>query len=492
MTLGGNLFSIFGGAIATSWLLLTAQRNSNTDKPFWFLLAAGTYNFFLAEFLWLTHENLLNIEVPFPGLPDLFFLLQIGFYLAAFIYKVIKEKQQLDFIKFIFDILIVMTVASTFSWHFLLQPFISVSEVSAFSLAVTLAYPIGDLALLFGVGVLFLGMQQAGFNKTIFFLFVGWFIQILADSSFLYFVAKDDYSSGGLIDPLFTLAVLLVGFAGLVERERTTENQALPIQKSSNRVLSIFRIVFPYLNVTILFVLMISRSDGIDSLTIGSGISILLIVIRQIFVLTENQKLLHQVHAKKEAPEFHISETRLQFLAYHDLLTGLANRALFEEMLKQAVSDAKLYGSSFAVMFLDLDNFKKINDTMGHDAGDQLLILIADRLKESTRKNDVVARLGGDEFTILIRDVSSPQNTAVIAEKILRSLSLPHLVNGEKITSSPSIGIALYPLNGTTPAALLKKADMAMYQVKDNGKGHYQLFEEDSVVAANRKTTECR
>ncbi|PSL40142.1 diguanylate cyclase (GGDEF)-like protein [Planomicrobium soli] len=497
LTLGGNLFSIFGGAISTIWLLLAANRTSKCGKPFWFLLAAGTYSFFLAQFLWLSYENILKIEVPSPGIPDLFFLLQVGFYLAAFSYKVIMEKQQLDFIRFIFDILIVMTVAFTFSWYFLLQPLIAISEVSAFSLAVTLAYPIGDLALLFGLIILFLGVQQTVFDKTIIFLFLGWLTQIIADSSFLYYVSIDEYSAGGIGDPLFTLAVLLIGLTGLASKGEKAGEQVSVIKKRPNRILNTVRIIFPYISVAVLFVFMILRSSGIDTLTIGSGFSILLVIIRQIFVLTENQKLLHQVHDTKEilktgdteskamvySPKYSDSETKIQFLAYHDSLTGLANRAFFETMLNQAVSDAQLHNDSFAIMFLDLDNFKQVNDTMGHDAGDQLLILIADRLKACTRKDDVVARLGGDEFTFLIRNVSNPQNAAFIAEKIIYSLAQPYTVNGQDVSSSPSIGISLYPLHGTTPSGLLKKADMAMYQVKEKGKGHYRMAEtEESLM----------
>ncbi|TWT13210.1 diguanylate cyclase domain-containing protein [Planomicrobium sp. CPCC 101079] len=515
LTLGGNILSVGAGAVATTWLLFSAQKSMQSDKPFWLLLAAGAYSNFLAEFFWLTYENLLKLEVPYPGLPDLFYLLQVVFYLAAFVYKVTKEKKQYHFITFIFDILIIMTVASTFSWHFLLQPIIAISQVSAFSLVVSLAYPVGDLALLFGT--LFL-MSQFLYSKTIIVLFFGLLTQVTADSSYLYLVSSDSYLSGSFIDPLFTLAVLLIGFTGLIDKEAKVKEQEPPLPQSSNQLLNILRIAFPYLNVTVLFVFMVLRSTGIDVVTIGSAISILLVIIRQIFVLTENQKLLHQVLDKKEAletdgnreessarfsevyaknaedtsaalPEFHESPTKIQFLAYHDSLTGLANRALFEATLNQAVSNAQLHNQFFAVMFLDLDNFKKVNDTMGHDAGDQLLVLIANRLKECIRKNDLVARLGGDEFTFLIRDVFSPQDAAFIAEKIIRSLSQPYVIDGEEISSSPSIGIALYPLNGTTPAALLKKADVAMYQVKENGKGHYRLSEtEDTVLIGNKST----
>lgn len=510
LTLGGNILSFTSGGIATVWLLSAAQKKPKKDKLFWYLLASGTYSFFLAEFLWMGYENILNIAVPSPGLPDLFFLLQVGFYLAAFSYKITRGKKQNDFIKFVFDVLIIMTVASTFSWHFLLQPLSAANDVSAFSLAVSLAYPVGDLALLFGAVILFFGMHQTFFNSTVFYLFLGLLTLSIADSSYLYFASNNGYIAGNYIDPLFTLSVLLIGFTGLIDREEKIDPQTLPLDKTPNKVLTLLRLVFPYVTVTILFIFMIVRSKGIDIITIGSGLSILLVIIRQIFVQAENLHLMRQVSDKKEAleiseyryksflqpsadvlgsgtdqkkPAVPTSDERIQFLAYHDSLTGLANRALFEELLNQAVVDASLSRQSFAVMFLDLDNFKKINDTMGHDAGDQLLILIAGRLKECVRKNDVVARLGGDEFTFLIREISNPKDVAFMAEKIIHALSQPYKVDGQMVASTPSVGIALYPLNGQDPATLLKNADRAMYQVKENGKGHYFMAEaEDSTV----------
>lgn len=511
LTLGGNILSFTSGGIATVWLLSAAQKKPKKDKLFWYLLAGGTYSFFLAEFLWMGYENILDVAVPSPGLPDLFFLLQVGFYLAAFSYKITREKKQNDFIKFVFDVLIIMTVASTFSWHFLLQPLSAANDVSAFALAVSLAYPVGDLALLFGATILLFGMHQTFFNSTVFYLFLGMFTLSIADSFYLYFVSNTEYNAGNYTDPLFTLSVLLIGFTGLIGREEKTDPQTSSLDKTPNKVLTLLRLVFPYVTVTILFIFMMVRSKGIDIITIGSGLSILLVIIRQIFVQAENLHLMRQVSDKKEALE--ISEyryksflepsaagrsgsgtdpknlsaptpdERIKFLAYHDSLTGLANRAMFEELLNQAVADAALSKKSFAVMFLDLDNFKKINDTMGHNAGDQLLILIAERLKKCVRKNDLVARLGGDEFTFLIREISNPKDVAFMAEKIIHALSQPYKVDGQMVASTPSVGIALYPLNGQDPATLLKNADRAMYQVKENGKGHYFMAEaEDSTV----------
>jgi len=180
----------------------------------------------------------------------------------------------------------------------------------------------------------------------------------------------------------------------------------------------------------------------------------------------------------KDITENKKNEEQIQFLAYHDPLTGLANRLYFGKSLEKAVIEGALLNEMFAVIFIDLDHFKNVNDTLGHDIGDQLLISVAERLQSCVGENDVVSRQGGDEFTLIIRGVSDLKAVEQMAEKILHSLRQVHSISGNEIISLPSIGIAVYPLDATTSVDLMKKADTAMYQVKANGKGHFQFIKE--------------
>ena len=158
-------------------------------------------------------------------------------------------------------------------------------------------------------------------------------------------------------------------------------------------------------------------------------------------------------------------------MAEHDSLTGLPNRLLFNDRLSQALSIAKRDAGQCALLYLDLDKFKPVNDTLGHAAGDQLLRLVAGRIREQVRESDTVARVGGDEFTVILHDISSPQNAATVAQKIITALAAPFQLGSgsrESVIGS-SIGIAVYPNDGQDPDTLVKKADAAMYVAKARG-----------------------
>ncbi|GEM_PF-5014591 len=166
----------------------------------------------------------------------------------------------------------------------------------------------------------------------------------------------------------------------------------------------------------------------------------------------------------------------LQILATHDTLTHLPNRQFFNERLTAAIAKAKQDNKSFALMFLDLDKFKTINDTLGHDAGDQLLIVVADRLKQVIDETGRVCRLAGDEFMILIEDINNKEFVTDIAKKICLELSNPIQINNKELLTSTSIGISFFPQDGIDEETLMKNADSAMYYTKNNGGSSYTLF----------------
>jgi len=170
------------------------------------------------------------------------------------------------------------------------------------------------------------------------------------------------------------------------------------------------------------------------------------------------------------------SEKIIHFQAYHDTLTRLPNRTLLNDRLVQAISNAKRNNNKLSVMFLDLDRFKIVNDTLGHMVGDKLLQAVATRLKKCLRECDTLARIGGDEFTILLPEIHGRNDSEVIAQKIINTLKVPFNLNEQEIYISTSIGIAHYPEDGETRETLLKHADIAMYAIKNKGKDGYQFF----------------
>jgi len=178
---------------------------------------------------------------------------------------------------------------------------------------------------------------------------------------------------------------------------------------------------------------------------------------------------------QEEIAERRLAEERIRHMAQHDTLTGLPNRALLADRLAQAVTQARRHDQRVAVMFLDLDRFKAINDTLGHEVGDGLLREVAHRLRGAVRAADTVGRLGGDEFVVVLHEVADAESTAQVAEKILAAFAAPVRVGAHSLTASTSIGIALFPEHADDATALLKCADMAMYLAKRDGRNRYHF-----------------
>jgi diguanylate cyclase (GGDEF)-like protein len=170
------------------------------------------------------------------------------------------------------------------------------------------------------------------------------------------------------------------------------------------------------------------------------------------------------------------AEQRIQYLATHDDLTGLPNRTMFNTVLNMAFNTAQRYQRCFALVFIDLDRFKVINDTLGHEAGDALLRQVARRLKACLRASDLVARLGGDEFVVLVQEITEAAQAAAVAQKILSAINQPLVLMGQECRVTASVGVSLYPAHAQDELTLMKNADLAMYLAKEEGKNNYQFF----------------
>ncbi|GGO85684.1 hypothetical protein GCM10011348_34800 [Marinobacterium nitratireducens] len=183
--------------------------------------------------------------------------------------------------------------------------------------------------------------------------------------------------------------------------------------------------------------------------------------------ITENTRLLRELHEE---------QARLKQLAHHDLLTGLPNRTLFIDRLEQTLLRARREQQRFALLFIDLDRFKEINDSLGHQAGDSVLRMAAQRLSQTIRASDTLARLGGDEFTVIMSPLPNNDDAALLAQKLIKCIEPPYQVDSHRLFITTSVGISVYPHDGNTTESLISAADAAMYKAKDDGKNVYRYY----------------
>jgi diguanylate cyclase (GGDEF)-like protein len=207
------------------------------------------------------------------------------------------------------------------------------------------------------------------------------------------------------------------------------------------------------------------------------------------FVLLTYRRLGERLTEAKWAEEaLHEREVGLQYLAYHDTLTGLPNRALLLDRLERALAQAERYNQLMALLYLDLDHFKRINDALGHGVGDELLKEVAARLSSALREEDTVVRLGGDEFLIILPRIFVPHDATPVAEKVTAALSRTFVIHGHELHVTASIGISVYPKDGRDKETLMEHADAALYQAKEAGRNTYQFFNRETNAQAQERS----
>ncbi len=186
-------------------------------------------------------------------------------------------------------------------------------------------------------------------------------------------------------------------------------------------------------------------------------------------VVDENGETSHFIAVKEDITERKRLDERIRHMALHDNLTGLPNRRLFRDRLNQGIAWARRNNKTFALLYIDLDGFKPVNDTLGHEAGDEVLKKVAERLRACMRESDTASRVGGDEFVVILQDIGEGRDAEMVAQKIITRFSEPFVVSDHKVVVGASIGISVYPADGAENDVLVKKADAAMYKAKKSG-----------------------
>jgi diguanylate cyclase (GGDEF)-like protein len=351
-------------------------------------------------------------------------------------------------------------------WYLVAGPLTTTNGHSVHEVVYAIVYPLGDLVLLLAA----LRVLQRGVHPSsvpaMMALAAGIFAYVIADTSVGYLQVHGSYQGGDLADIMGIAATMLFVVAGALQRTaQLPESDARPGRMSSSWI--------TYLASAVVFVLVfaVQRHDPFFP-----DLSIVCVAV-VITILIATSQLLGQRALLTEQSKNNDLVDELRHQAFHDGLTGLANRALFSERLEHALARRRPLSLSHAVLMIDLDGFKSVNDSQGHQAGDALLRIVADRLQSVVRRGDTVARVGGDEFAVLLEDVSSQKDTVELVVHLLEAVHKPATIGERVLRPEASIGVALTDEEPRTADELMQYADAAMYLAKEEQSNHFRVFE---------------
>ncbi len=449
----GSLLGILFAAGCAGWAAWAARGRIRKG---WLAMTAGLLGWAVGEVIWGYYEVVLRYEQsPSPSWADAFYMVYpVGAGVAVVLLS--TDNSGRSRIRLILDGVIVAASLFLVSWVTVIESVFHAGGDSRLALAVSVAYPVADVFIITIAWANAVGSYRASMGLLV----AGLIIIAVSDGVFTALTAVNDYFTGNLIDLGWLAGCGVLGLAALRsigEPLREPTPALVPRQA---------RLWLPYLPLILAaYVALTKALPALHSIPLGTAVLILVITVlaRQFISLAENQRLLSDVGR----------------LAFTDQLTGAANRALFLDRLDHAVMRQRREPLTLTVLCLDIDGFKAVNDALGHAAGDELLIRVAERLSASVRSTDTVARLGGDEFALLIE--GPVEDTFVAAARILDSFAEPIMVDGVALAVRPSIGLTLATadMSHTTVNSLVRQADLAMYAAKRDGGGCLRSFVPD-------------
>ncbi len=424
----------------------------------WLLLAAATGSWGLGEAVWSYYELLASRQTPFPSLADAGFLLFPVLAMVAVLLWPSAAQRGAARWRGLLDGVLVAGSLFIISWVSSLGSVVHAGADSLLASVVSMAYPVSDLVLL-TVTILVASHARRTSRSGLGLLAAGLASLCIADSGFAYLTAVGEYATGSPVDAGWFGGFLLIAAAACSATAQTSEDDDARLTLESKT-----KALLPYIPASLGLALAVAAqlAGGQQRVAlIAATLVIAALLGRQLLAVMDNRRLVE---------ELVYTQDELRYQAFHDPLTGLANRALFTDRLRHCIELHRRDLRPLSLLYCDLDGFKAVNDLLGHEAGDQVLRAAAERLRAVTRPGDTVARMGGDEFAILIEDGG---DAVTVAARILDALSQPASVGFDTVPLAASIGIAELTATDqpTMPAALLQHADAAMYHAKRNGKG---------------------
>jgi diguanylate cyclase (GGDEF)-like protein len=450
------------GTLAVLAVMVGVAVNRPPDARPWFLLAAGLALSTAGDWTWVILARVYGLE-PFPSIADAFYLGGMGLTVLAVVWMVRGRIPDGDRAGLV-DALIVAVGVGLVSWAFFMAPIVADPAAAFNEIAIALSYPMLDVLLL---GVLVRILLAPGPRvPSLTFLMGALVAFLLSDFPYAILALSDGYYTGHIVDAGWLIGSVLWATAALHPSMRQVAER---VEVGEVRLSAWRLVLLAAASLMAPAVLVIEWVTGnpidVPVIAVGCVTLFLLVIARLGGVVADLRSTLHQRQRL---------EKELERRALHDPLTGLANRTLFADRAGRALAQRD---ERVAALLLDLDDFKTINDTHGHQAGDQLLVAVADALRRSVRPEDTVARLGGDEFAILIERGATEGSARTLADRLLAALRTPVRVAGRDRSISASIGISLGASGTATAEMLMREADIAMYVAKGDGKGGSSVFD---------------
>jgi diguanylate cyclase (GGDEF)-like protein len=461
----GSLIVTLSALVAGMSCLRAGRQSIGVDRFGWFLMAAGMWSWTLGNIWWLWYMVSTPTGPPVPSPADALFFGLVPFALASA--AALGGLDRGGF-RVLLDGLIISGSLLALSFATVLGAVIRAKHDGLLLNLVMLGLPIGDIAM---AAMTFILLSRADRRRrsTLALVCGGMLALAVAESGMAYMIQAEVYSTGFLANVGYIVGFLLIGHGA-----RHSRHGAAPRVAADSPLW----LLLPYVPLTLaLTTLVLMRvvtgdSDAMD-LTLGA-VLVVLVIARQWLVLRDNVHLTRNLRVTLD--QLRRREEELEHLAFHDSLTGLANRALFHDLSERAIKQSAAYPPS--VLYIDLDGFKQVNDRLGHAAGDALLVAVADRLRACVPASDTVARLGGDEFAVLCDSIDSADGLNAVGERIVYVLGEEFRIEGETVRIGASVGGARgEPDRYGNVHDLLRRADIAMYAAKMQGKRRHLMFD---------------
>ena len=472
------------GVAAAACCWWAARRRTGVERTWRLLMAVGMAGWSVGQSFWSWYQIFSRTPLPSPSVADIGYLTMPVFALPALlVLEVAPSDDEAPARRagrpgFLLDGAIVVGSLFMLTWVSSLGAVVAAEAPDMLSFAVAIAYPVTDLVLV-AIVVLLVVTRRVPPEVRREVMLLGWGVVAISisDSIFAYLVASGAESMPPLTNVGFIAGPALIAVAGLARSDHAEAARAVPRRPAVDRT----HMLLPY------GLAVLTGSVVMGQLAFGAEIDaaeviivwliVMLVLARQAITLLENATLLDRLAAAR---------AELSYRADHDPLTGLANRSLFQARLGQAIERYRSEGRPLAVLVVDLDDFKQVNDSLGHSAGDHLLYAVGERLRGCVRSGDTVARVGGDEFAVVVG--GDPLAPAIVSERILVAMRREFVVGDDVVVLGASVGV-VEPRSDepeVTAEALVQRADRAMYAGKRQGKGTVVHFRGDAAAPVPR------